>query len=329
MEKLNEYYNNGLLKREYSEEYGLYIWNYTEKVQFENLWDDITIQCRGLITDTKGNIITKSFNKFFNLEEDKYNKDYKNFNITKKLDGSMGILFYYNNNWIFTTRSSFVSDQCIYVKNNILPKYDLNLLDKAITYIFEIIYPENLIVVKYDFRDIILIGVFKDLNEIELPDCQFKKVEKCNYSDFKDLAQLDIDNEEGFVVKFDNGDRCKIKFAKYLELHRIRSNLSTKTVYEAFCNNSLQQLIDSIQDEFYNIVKDYYKELEEEYEIKYNYFKDKFESLPKMELKEFCLYLKEDVDFPYLICLFKNKQDKLKKLLLKLIEPKWRLLCSF
>ncbi len=32
-------------------------------------WDDITLNCRGLILDNEGRVIAKSFQKFFNMEE--------------------------------------------------------------------------------------------------------------------------------------------------------------------------------------------------------------------------------------------------------------------
>ena len=48
----------------------LIIWNYTPECQFSRSWDKYTEMCRGLITDSKGNIVARPFKKFFNYGED-------------------------------------------------------------------------------------------------------------------------------------------------------------------------------------------------------------------------------------------------------------------
>ena len=62
---LEHYYNDGLLSKQKHPEFDLTIWNYTPRVQYGKLWDNITLQCRGLVTDWKQNTITRPFPKFF------------------------------------------------------------------------------------------------------------------------------------------------------------------------------------------------------------------------------------------------------------------------
>src|SRR5689334_15117971 len=70
------------------------ILNYSEKVQFGQLWDEVTMQCRGLIYNTETlQIIARPFEKFYNygdphapmipLTEPVV--------VTDKLDGSLGV----------------------------------------------------------------------------------------------------------------------------------------------------------------------------------------------------------------------------------------------
>ena len=66
---LEKYYKDGLLHKQTHPTLDLTIWNYSPRVQYERLWDDITIQCRGLVTNTKGEIVARPFKKFFNYEE--------------------------------------------------------------------------------------------------------------------------------------------------------------------------------------------------------------------------------------------------------------------
>ena len=118
---LDSYYKDGLVYKQTHPKLPLTIWNYTEKVQYENLFKKypLLLQCRGLITDNEGNVIVKPITKFFNYEElisdsetiipfkDEY------VYVQNKEDGSMLILFYYDNQWITATRGSFTSEQSI------------------------------------------------------------------------------------------------------------------------------------------------------------------------------------------------------------------------
>jgi RNA ligase len=137
-ETLEKYHSLGLLYKQTHPRLPLTIWNYTPKVQYEELWDEITLMCRGLVTDDEGNIVARPFKKFFNLEEGKHTPT-SEFEVFEKMDGSCIILFYYNDEWIFATRGSFTSEQAIKAKE-LSSKYPLENLDKNNTYLFEIIY---------------------------------------------------------------------------------------------------------------------------------------------------------------------------------------------
>jgi RNA ligase len=138
LEKLNEYFEKGLVYKQIHPTLPLTIWNYTEKVQYEDLWDEITLQTRGLVTDNEGNIIARPFNKFFNIEEGKHTPTEK-FEVWEKMDGSLGIVFWYQGQWVVATRGSFTSDQAIKAKE-LLKKYNTDIMFRHLTYCFEIIY---------------------------------------------------------------------------------------------------------------------------------------------------------------------------------------------
>lgn len=135
---LNKYAEDGLLMKQTHPELPLTIWNYTERVQYDGIWNDITLMCRGLVTDESGNIVARPFQKFFNMEEGKHTTT-NSFEVYDKLDGSLGILFNYKGQWIICTRGSFTSDQSVEA-TKMLHKYDLELLPTHYTYLFEIIY---------------------------------------------------------------------------------------------------------------------------------------------------------------------------------------------
>jgi len=144
---LKTYELNGLVRSQTHPTLPLTIWNYTEKVQYESLWDEITLQCRGLIIDNKTDkILVRPFPKFFNYEEVAgkgiipTKGDYVY--IQEKIDGSLGILFNYEGEWVMATRGSFTSDQAIRGMEILKRKYPVfdKVWMKEYAYLVEIIY---------------------------------------------------------------------------------------------------------------------------------------------------------------------------------------------
>jgi T4 RnlA family RNA ligase len=278
---LNGYYEKGLVYKQRHPTLPLTIWNYSEKVQYEGLFNEITLQTRGLVTEENGNIVARPFKKFFNMEENKHTPT-EEFDVYEKMDGSLGILFNYQGEWVMATRGSFTSEQA--VKGlEILQNYDYQKLHKGYTYLFEIIYKENRIVVQYDYDDLILLGMIEtktgyevDLygegNDVRLKNLisnlGFKVVKKYDgINDYSILKGMIKDNEEGFVVRFSNGDRVKIKGEEYLKLHKLMTNVSTTAIWEMLSEGrDVLELLKDVPDEFNNKIKVYVRDL------KYTYF---------------------------------------------------------
>ncbi len=122
----------------------LWILNYTPECQFSKSWNRTTLQCRGLIVDANGNVVARPFGKFFNLSEHDNPELPKvpygsPFTAYEKMDGSLGIIFHYNNKWQIATRGSFESEQAK-EGQKILDSMDTSNMDKSLTYLVEIIY---------------------------------------------------------------------------------------------------------------------------------------------------------------------------------------------
>ena len=271
LEKLNQYYEDGLLYKQVHPTLPLTIWNYTEKVQYENLWDEVTLMCRGLVTDNKGDIVATPFQKFFNIEEGKFEPTEK-FEVYEKMDGSLGIVFWYEGKWILATRGSFTSDQAI-KGTEILKKYNTDILFRHMTFCFEIIYKENRIVLDYgEDEKLVMLGAFdrwgKDYDISDWDEWGFDVVKKYDgIKDFKELKAMVKDDQEGFVVKFSNGDRIKVKGVEYLRLHKIMTNVTTTGVWEYLKNGEdVMELLKDVPDEFYKKIQNYVKDL------RYSYF---------------------------------------------------------
>jgi len=277
LEKLNEYFEKGLVYKQVHPTLPLTIWNYTEKVQYEGLWDEITLQTRGLVTDDEGNVVARPFKKFFNIEEKKFTAT-EEFEVYEKMDGSLGILFFYEGKWIVATRGSFTSDQAVKAQEILKSKYIVESIPKGYTTLFEIIFPENHIVVDYgDEESLVVLGMTSRMSGKEMDydsllnvhnESGMSVVKKYDgINDYKQLKEMVKNDQEGFVVKFSNGDRVKVKGVEYLRLHKIMANLSTTAVWEVLSNGGdMENLLKDVPDEFYKKIKTYVQDL------KYGFF---------------------------------------------------------
>lgn len=309
--KLQRYKDLGLLRSQKHPTLPLEIWNYTEKVQYDDLWDEITLSHRGTVRDLEGNLVAKPFNKFFNIEQNRY-KESSSFEVYDKMDGSLGILFNYQNEWILATRGSFTSEQAEKGRK-ILESFNYDHLSKDLTYCFEIIYPENRIVLDYGNKEsLVLLAVF-DLQGNEYPidnySSIFEIVKKFDFKDYKEIQKLNWDNSEGFVVRFSNGDRCKIKFENYVELHRKLSYISEKAVWELICEKrEIKEYLDIVPDEFHDQIKKWYWNIMLNFSSNEIRVRNKFYQLPAFETrKDFALAVKNEADKGMLFKLLDNK----------------------
>ena len=264
---LNVYIDNNLITANKHPEYDIWILNYSPKVQSKKFWDEYTLSCRGLVIDAEGNILARPFQKFKNFEEhDPSEIDMSmDYEVFEKMDGSLIILFYYAPRmlWIVASRGSFISEQSIEAKN-MLKNVNHNKLDKNSTYLFEIIYDSNRIVVDYgNKRELVLLTRIETLTGFELfyddlvakYSTIFTVVEKYDLkvTDLNELKRIEEENKEGFVVRFSNGFRVKVKFNEYIRLHGILTNVSNLTVWEHLKNNyDFDALLDRVPDEFYD-----------------------------------------------------------------------------
>ena len=76
------------------------------------------------------------------------------------------------------------------------------------------------------------------------------------------LAMEQEKNKEGFVIRWANGLRLKLKFEEYVRLHRLVTRVQAKDVWELLRTGSdLNEFLDSVPDEFYKWVQDTRDEL--------------------------------------------------------------------
>ena len=249
----------------------LYIYNYTKSAQYDKVWNSVTEICRGLILDGGGNVVSRPFRKFFNLGERDEPLPDEPFTVTDKQDGSLGICYKINNEPFIATRGSFESPQALTACKILKEKHSESVFKDGITYLFEIIYPENRIVVNYgDKRDLVLLAMIDNETGLDLPldyNLGFEVVK--HYDGIKDISELletQEENREGYVVKFESGYRVKVKFAEYMRLHRLLTCITERSIWQEMREGrELTPMLELVPDEFYQWVKSIVLKLNKEY----------------------------------------------------------------
>lgn len=332
---LQEYIDKKLVVKQTHPTLPLSIYNYSRTCQFDRLWDDITLNCRALILDNEGNVIAKSFPKFFNMEELEH-KQIPNepFEVFEKMDGSLGLFFYYQGEWHMATKGSFISPQS--VKGMLMAKkYNLDkICVPGYTYLFEIIYPENMICVNYgDSERLVLLSIM-DSEGVEIPYediVEYGEWDIVNrydgISDYSILKGMIANDAEGFVVRFKSGMRMKIKGEEYVRLHAIKTNISTTSIWETLSNGGTMEDIlylvpDEVAEKVVEVIKDLAIRFDNVRKDYLNYYSD---IVSKVGLEDKKAFAEQALRYNHSSILFSllNGRD-INPNIWKIIKPKWR-----
>lgn len=312
----------------------LLIWNYTQLAQFAKVWCPETLMARGLITDFLGNVKARPFKKFFNYEEH-FGEDCKlpplplePFTVTEKMDGSLGILYWVDDIPYIATRGSFTSEQAIKGTEILHRDYSHVEFDSYCTYLFEIIYPANRIVIDYNgMEDIVLLAVVETETGREVKNSLYSGfipvVKTYEFDDIAKIKEVQEDNKEGFVIRFESGVRTKIKMAEYVRLHRLVTGVNAKTIWELLKNgHDFTDLLERVPDEFYDWVKNTKAELEKQFHLIEQESKSRWiEALDMDTRKKQAQHISKTSQYPGVVFAMLDSKPY-KDIIWKLIKPR-------
>jgi len=268
------------------------------------------MNARGIIFNrATGEVVARPWKKFFNLSEVQefslFDVEGAEFVATEKVDGSLGILFPYKDNWYVATKGSFISDQAVWATKWARDNINLNAVPKGYTALFEIIYPENRIIVNYgDREELVLLGLVDNRTGLDVSYEELKGTAEMlgvslvpsfgsnNLKDIQKIAKELDPNKEGFVVTFDNGTKLKIKGDEYCRIHKLVAYMTPLAFWEAWDYNEdpknpgiplkyleqlpeefraetdlLHQIIDELHWSFWSSAKKDYEEAEKHIDV--------------------------------------------------------------
>lgn len=346
LDKFKPYVEKKLVRQVISPCKRLVLFNYTDLCTYERAWDEVTLNARGTVYEIEtGKVVARAFPKFFNfgeLSEDKQQEvlQSESFETFEKMDGSLGIVYFYDGEWRVNTRGSFTSDQAIKGKEILNRDLKIESLNKDMTYLVEIIYPENKIIVDYkNLESLTLLSAYykneKDVAFTEVFDklwvigtgfgftdtYTFNTIEKLQ----EHLATLDH-TEEGYVVRLSNGERVKFKSRAYLDVARIMQNMSPLAFWKTMTNGKVQsEYLEHLPEEFREESEKLVSEIEDKYYIKYtdytaDYITTGFNET--MSRKDIAFICKEKgLTLPAMFAILDDRGDVLDRIVMKDIRP--------
>jgi putative RNA ligase len=235
--KIKQLVEDGYIDKNKHPVFPIYSYCYSMKTEIDEKWNKETLNCRGTIIDENGEIVFRAVKKFFNKGQNKIaDESLKNMNIGKivyldKLDGSFIKVFNYNDNLVIGSKTSFENEFTDWAKE-IIERDNLKFED-GLSYHFELIVPENRIVVDYKKdRNLYLWAVVetKTGKELDIFDNRFSSFNRVKIIEDVD-KYLKKSNIEGVII-YDGKERLKLKTEEYLKLHKIRTMCSKKRIIE-------------------------------------------------------------------------------------------------
>jgi RNA ligase len=233
--------------------------------EVENLYARLRRDCRGIIFDTAtGDILRRPFHKFFNVNEREETQDHvvdlsRPHAILEKLDGSMIAPFIVNGEMVWGTKmgaTDVAKPVEEFVKNN--PNYRQfaeYVIERGYTPIFEWCSRKQRIVLDYKEDQLILTairhnnrGEYLDragmINTADLFFIPFVRsfAPRSNMKAFLEYVR-DLEDLEGFVVRFADGHMLKLKCHWYLQIHKAKEAiLQDRNIVELILDEKLDDI---------------------------------------------------------------------------------------
>ncbi len=258
----------GMIRGQRHETLPLTIYKYSQQCVYTRTWNEITLRCRGVVLDDDGDVVVNGFPKFFNHSEPdgapvyEAHKD-QPYTVTEKLDGSLIQVALWRGHHIVTSSGSFTSEQAEQGRKML----EGMAFEEGRTYLFEIIYPGNRIVLDYGQRKSIVLLAVRDTNTgEEFPlDNRFECVASVGLSLAEieaELERAEFINKEGYIVRWADGTRVKMKYKEYMRLHKIVSGVNEGFVWEAMRDGvDLEAALVGVPDELLEFVRRVSREL--------------------------------------------------------------------
>ena len=234
-------------------------------------------ECRGLIFNKAGKLISRPYHKFFNVNEKEETQVYKleldmlfDHIIMEKVDGSM-IRPIISGGWLRLATKMGVTDvaeAAEKIVNYTQHEWLMYMYLAELTPILEYIAPTNKIVVEYSEPKLILTAVrdnvtgeYRDLSDFESPFEVVKIYGSVDISLEKYIALArQKEGREGDIIRFSDGHMLKIKNDWYVRIHKTKDLIrAERNIAEIIINEKLDDILPLLDATDLNTVRIYEK----------------------------------------------------------------------
>lgn len=193
-------------------------------------------ECRGLIFDRDGNLMSRAFHKFFNINEREETQSHavdmsQDHVVMEKMDGSMirpilvdGYLRLATKMGV--TNVAMDAEAWLAGQDPSLKEWMRQCVEDSVTPIFEWVSPFNQIVLAYETADLVYLGTRDNATGAYVMDtsCPFNPVPRYgsvegNIADYV-ARQRGAEGREGDIIRFADGHMVKIKNDWYVRIHK-------------------------------------------------------------------------------------------------------------
>ncbi len=237
--ELHAFVDAGLCKRQRHPRLPLWIYNYSQKAQFEYSaasWPEPLRDARGLILTADGRVAARGFRKFFNLSQlERLPAGRPEF--WEKSDGSLLLAFQYEGERVCSTRGSFDSPQALWAHQWLQREHPEWMPPPRITFCFEAVFPGNRIVVDYGgTEELVLLAALDSQTALDRDEAIVHAQDRFRRARFYgelDASTIPAEDGEGFVLRWPDSTRAKVKLDEYVRMHRLIFTTSSRTIWAA------------------------------------------------------------------------------------------------
>ena len=244
----------------------------------DDLGGAIRRECRGLIFDADGNLMSRPFHKFFNIGE-REETLLHNIDITaphvimEKMDGSMirpilvdGYLRLATKMGVTEVSMQAEAWLAKHTHTEELKKWMRVMMNAGATPIFEWVSPFNQIVLAYESSDLVLLalrhnetGEYIDIRSTDAPFTlvpEYGSMEG-NLSDYI-ARQRGKEGREGDIIAFADGHRLKVKNDWYVRIHKTIDRVKfDRNIVDLIINENVDDVIPMLPQEQVDRIRDF------------------------------------------------------------------------
>lgn len=237
----------------------------------EDLGAAIRRECRGIIFDINGFIMSRPFHKFFNVNEREETQTHlidmsQPHVIMEKMDGSM-IRPVWQNMLLRLATKMGITDIAVEAEKLLTPEqYDWleQVMLSGVTPIFEYVAPTNKIVIDYAEPKLVLLAMRnnKSGNYFMPHWAPFEVVPQYGsvdggLSDYIARARQ-MEGREGDIIRFANGHMLKIKNDWYVRIHKTKDLIRTeRNIADIIVNEQLDDVLPLLDAADLSVVRAY------------------------------------------------------------------------